>query len=211
MSVFFAAQTWPFALATILLLLITIVEGAALLFGQNISSMLESVVPDPWDGFHGPLDDALGWLHVGRVPILVLAVIFLAAFAFTGFALNMVTVRVFGFFVTPWLAVPLAFVAALPVVRILGAGIARIVPKDETFAVTLDTLVGRVATIVSGTGRKGFPAQAKVVNQHGQALYVMVEPEEGAPELASGTSVLLVRQLGGSRFGGIPNPRPDLL
>jgi hypothetical protein len=211
MSVFFAAETWPFTLATILLLLVTLIEGAALLAGSTASSWLDSLLPDPWDGMHGPLDHWLGWLHVGRVPVLVLVVIFLAAFAVTGFALNMVSTKLLGDYLTPWAAVPLAFVSALPVVRILGAGIAKVVPKDETFAVTLDTLVGRVATIVGGTARRGFPAQAKVVNQHGQTLYVMVEPEPNTRDLEAGESVLLVRQLVGSRFGGIPNPRPDLL
>jgi hypothetical protein len=211
MSVFFAAQTWPFMLATILLLLITLIEGAALLAGNTASSWLDSLLPDPWDSVHGPFDHWLGWLHVGRVPILVLIVIFLAAFSVTGFALNMVVRGLTGVYVTPLLGVPLAFVCALPVVRILGAGIAKVVPKDETFAVTLDTLVGRVATIMGGTARKGYPAQAKVADQHGRTLYVMVEPEAGAPDLDAGTSVLIVRQLNGSRFSGIPNPRPDLL
>jgi hypothetical protein len=211
MSVFLAEQTWPFTLATILLLLITLIEGAALLFGAHASSWIESVLPDPWDGIDGPFDQWLGWLHVGRVPVLVLIVIFLAAFAVTGFAINMVSKSVLGFFVTPLLAVPLAFVCALPVVRILGAGIGKVVPKDETFAVTLDTLVGRIATVMGGTARQGKPAQAKVLNQHGQALYVMVEPEPGVPDLEPNAAVLLVRQIAGTRFTAIPNPRPDLI
>jgi hypothetical protein len=211
MSVFFAAQTWPFTLATILLLLVTLIEGAALMVGSNASGLIESLLPDPWDSVHGPFDQWLGWLHIGRVPVLVLIVIFLAAFAVTGFAINMVSMRLFGFFVMPLLAVPLAFVAALPAVRILGAGIGKVIPKDETFAVTLDSLVGRVATISGGTARKAYPAQAKVVDQHGHTLYVMVEPEPDIPDLEPGSSVLLVRQLNGSRFTGIPNPRPDLL
>lgn len=211
MSVFFAAQTWPFTLATILLLFVTLIEGAALMFGGNASSWLDSLLPDPWDGVDGPFDHWLGWLHVGRVPVLVLVVIFLAAFAVTGFAINMVVMKIVGLYVTPLVAVPLAFVCALPVVRILGAGISKVVPKDETFAVTLDTLVGRVATVMGGTARPGKPAQAKVADQHGHTLYVMVEPEPNVPNLEPGASVLIVRQLVGTRFTAIPNPRPDLI
>jgi hypothetical protein len=208
---FFAPDTWPFTAATLLLLLITAVEGIALFFGTNASHWVDSLLPDPWDAVHGPFDQGLGWLHVGRVPTLVLLVIFLGSFALTGFALNMVAHRTFGFWVTPWIAVPIAVVTALPVVRILGAGLARLIPQDETTAVTLDTLVGRVATIVSGTARHGYPAQGKVANQHGQTLYVMVEPDSEQGQFTSGMSVLLVRQISGSRFAGIPNPRPDLL
>jgi hypothetical protein len=208
--VFLAPETWPFAAATLLLLLITAVEGIALLFGTNVSHFVDDWLPDPGDGIDHAFDKPLGWLHVGKVPVLILIVVFLAAFALTGFAVNMVVHRLVGLWLTPWVAVPVAFVTALPIVRILGAGLARVSPSDETFAVTLDTLVGRVATIVNGTARVGYPAQAKVINQHGQALYVMVEPD-GTGTFESGASVLLVRQLSGSRFAGIPNPRPDLL
>ena len=211
MSVFFAAQTWPFTLATILLLSLTLIEGAALLVGANVSTWVDSLLPDPWDSVHGPFDQWLGWLHVGRVPVLVLLVLFLAAFAVAGFAINMVAKSLFGGYVTPLVATPLAFVCALPVVRIIGGGIARVVPKDETFAVTLDTLVGRIAVIVGGIATRGKPAQAKVADQHGHMLYVMVEPEAGVPPLESGASVLLVRQVAGTRFTAIPNPRPDLI
>lgn len=208
---FFAPETWPFTVATMLLLLVAVVEGIALLFGGTLSEWLESALPDPWDGIDGPFDKALGWLHLGRVPVLVLIVLFLAAFALAGFALNMVAHRLLGLWVTPVLAVPLAFITALPVVRILGGGLARVMPQDQTYAVTLDTLVGRVATIVSGTARHGYPAQGKVTNQYGQTLYVMVEPDQDGMQFESGASVLLVRQLSGTRFAAIPNPRPDLL
>lgn len=207
---FLAPETWPFAVATLLLLLITAVEGIALLLGANVSGWVDDIVPDPHDAIEGAFDKPLGWLHVGKVPALVLLVIFLAAFALTGFALNMVVHRVFGIWVTSIISVPVAVIAALPVVRILGALIAKVIPKDETFAVTLESLVGRVATIVGGTARQGYPAQAKVANQHGQTLYVMVEPDAGGT-FESGASVLLVRQISGSRFAGINNPRPDLL
>ena len=194
-----------------LLLFVAIVEGVALLLGGTLSEWLESALPDPWDGVDGPFDKALGWLHLGRVPVLVLIVLFLTGFAITGFALNMVVHRILGFWVPPVVAVPLALITALPFVRILGGGLARVMPQDQTYAVTLDTLVGRVATIISGTARHGYPAQGKVVNQHGQTLYIMVEPDQEDAQFESGASVLLVRQLSGTRFSAIPNPRPDLL
>jgi hypothetical protein len=207
--VFLAPETWPFAAATLLLLLITAVEGLALLFGAHLSSWVDHLLPDATH-VDGAFDRALGWLQFGRVPLLVLLVIFLAAFALTGFALNMVVHWLLGIWLPSIVAVPVAFITALPIVRILGAGLARVIPKDETYAVTLDTLVGRVATIVNGTARAGYPAQAKVANQHGQMLYVMVEPDAGGT-FESGVSVLLVRQISGTRFAAIANPRPDLL
>jgi hypothetical protein len=206
-----AVETWPFVVATLLLLLITAAEGLALLVGVSLFHWLDHWLPNISSAEHGALDKGLGWLHVGRVPALALLVLFLAAFAMTGFALNMVAHRLIGLWVPAWVSIPVAAVAGLPIVRILGAGVARLVPSDESFAVTLDTLVGRVATVLGGTARNGYPAEAKVLNQHGQTLYVMVEPDTADTVFEAGASVLLVRQIAGTRFSGIANPRPDLL
>jgi len=208
--VLFAAETWPFTAAAFLMLLIAIVEGIAMVVGANLSETLHHALPNP-DHLHGPFDKLLGWLYVGRVPLLVLTVLLLASFALSGFALNMVAHRCFGVWVPPLISVPAALLATLPIVRILGAGLARLIPQDQTFAVSFDTLVGRIATIVSGTARTGYPAQARVVNEHGQTLYVMVEPDTEGMQFQSGERVLLTKQIAGSRFAAGINPWPDVL
>jgi hypothetical protein len=212
-SVLLAPEVWPFAVATLLMLLITAVEGIALLAGVSAFHSLEHWLPgaESQGAAHGALDKWLGWLHVGRVPLLVLLILFLAAFAMLGFAANMIMHSLFGVWLPAWISTPLAFVATLPIVRLLGTGVARLVPADESSAVTLDTLVGRVATVLGGTARPGYPAEAKVLSQYGQTLYVMVEPDLPDVIFEPGASVLLVRQVSGNRFAGIPNPRPDLL
>jgi hypothetical protein len=207
----FAAETWPFTAATFLMLLIAIVEGVAMVVGATLSEVLQHHLPDPWDNLHGPFDKLLGWLHVGRVPFLVLVVLFLAGFALTGFALNMVAHRFFGFWVPTIVSVPAAFLATLPIVRILGAGLARMIPQEQTSAVSFESLIGRVATIVAGTARQGYPAQARVPNEHGQNIYVMVEPETAGMTFQGGERVLLTKQIGGSRFAAAVNPWPDLI
>jgi hypothetical protein len=209
--VLFAAETWPFTVATFLMLLIAIVEGIAMVVGANISETLQHVLPDPWDNIHGPFDKLLGWLYVGRVPMLVLLVLFLAGFALTGFALNLVAHRFLGMWAPLLVSVPAAFFATLPIVRIFGAGLARLIPQDQTYAVSFESLIGRVATIVNGTARQGYPAQARVPNEHGQNLYVMVEPEIEGMTFQSGERVLLTKQISGSRFACVVNPWPDLI
>ncbi|WP_161966187.1 YqiJ family protein [Steroidobacter cummioxidans] len=207
----FAAETWPFTVATFLLLLIAIVEGIAMLLGSSLSQSLQQMLPDHGDLDAGPFDKALGWLSFGRVPLLVLMVLFLASFALSGFALNLIVRHLFGFWVPPLLAGSAAFLITLPVVRFAGRGLARLIPQDQTYAVSFDSLVGRVATIVGGTARPGYPAQAKVANEHGQTLYVMVEPEAEGMTFQSGERVLLNKRIAGNRFAGALNPWPDLL
>ena len=202
-------ETWPFTAATVLMLLIAIIEGLAMLVGGSLSESLQDLLPDP--DVHGPLDSVLDWLYIGRVPLLILLVLFLAGFAIIGFGLNMIAFRFVGAWVPMIISVPAAFIATLAFVRIVGGGIARLIPQDQTFAVSFDSLIGRVGTIVNGTARPGYPAQAKVPNEHGQMLYVMVEPEAEGMTFQSGERVLLTKQISGSRFAAVVNPWPDLV
>jgi len=138
-------------------------------------------------------------------------VLFLALFALVGFALNLAAAGVFGALIPPVIAAPVSVVAALPLMRVCAGGIAHLIPSDQTYAVSLDTLVGRVAVIVSGTARLGYPAQGKVTSEHGQVHYVMVEPDMADVTFAQNDAVLLVKRLSATRFQAIRNPRPDLL
>jgi hypothetical protein len=209
MSVFLAPESWPFLAATLVLLALTLVEGLALLVGFSASQWVDSFLPD---SVHADAPDSvLGWLHVGKVPLLVLLIVFLASFAVIGFALNIVASGVFGLRLPALLSGPIALIAALPVVRGVGAAVAHIIPRDQSYAVSLDTLVGRVAAVVAGTARQGYPAQARVMTEHGQTVYVMVEPDTSETTFPPNESVLLVRRVAGTRFVAIKNPRPDLL
>jgi hypothetical protein len=218
MSTFLAPESAPFLIAALMLLAIAVVEGFGLLVGASASQWLDSLLHHPHadgvhaDGVHtGVFASTLGWLHVGKVPLLALIVMFLAAFAVAGFAMNMVVHGLLGFYVPALFGAPIAFFAALPVVRVTGSALGRIMPKDETSAVSLDSLVGRMATVVSGTARLGFPAQARAMSEYGQPIYVMVEPDHADVTFASGEPVLLVKRLSGTKFQGIRNPKPDLL
>jgi hypothetical protein len=210
MSLFLAPETWPFAVASLLILSIAAVEGVALLLGTTAAGWLDNLFHHAPDAPDAP-DSGLGWLHLGRVPLLVSVVLFLALFALAGFALNLAAAGAFGALIPPLIAAPVAAVAALPLMRFCAGGIAHLIPRDQTYAVSLDTLVGRVAVIVSGTARLGYPAQAKVTSEHGQVLYVMVEPDTPDATFVQHDAVLLVKRLTGTRFQAIRNPRPDLL
>lgn len=202
-----APQAWPFAVALTLVAAIGGLEALALLGGFDMLGWADGALSHDLDG----ADAGLGWLHVGKVPLLVLLLILLTAFAGLGY-LGLGLMRgLLGVFPPVWLSAPAALLGALPVVRVCGSAVGRLVPRDESSAVSLDTLVGRVATVVNGTARAGYPAQARVRNEAGQSFYVHVEPDAPDLTLASGQSVLLVKQISGARFLAIANPRPDLL
>ena len=208
MSAFFASELWPFTLAAGLMIALAVMEALALLIG--VSTMHwgadgDADVPD------GIIAATLGWLHFGKVPLLVILVIFLTTFAVTGFAVQLAARAAVGHFMPLPAAVALAALAAVFGVRVFAGAIGRLVPRDETSAVADQSLVGRVGTIVIGTARAGRPAQARVRDEHGATHYVMVEPEATDETFEAGASILLVRHLSGRRFQAIRNPKPELL
>jgi Protein of unknown function (DUF1449) len=207
-SSFLAPELWPFALATGLIIVVAATEALALLIGTSTLHWHEGAVAEQPDGFAG---DVLGWLHIGKVPILIILVIFLTTFAVAGFAAQFVVRFAIGSFMPSLAAVAVAFVAGIGGVRAIGTALGRVIPKDETTAVADASLVGRVGIIVIGTARVGRPAEARVRDEHAGTHYVMVEPEEPDQAFVSGESVLLVRHLGGRRFHAILNPKPELL
>jgi hypothetical protein len=211
LDLFLAPESWPFAVAVALLLAIAIIEGAGLMLGMSVSGWLDQLLPDDPVPAEGLAEAWLGWLHLGRVPTLVLLTLLLTGFAVIGLAFNGLLHGLFGFYPSPLIGAPLAFFGALPVVRLGAAGIARIMPKDETSAVPLASLVGHIAIVVNGTARIGYPAQAKTRSEGGQTFYVHVEPDRDDVEFKTGDAVLLVNQISGARFHAILNPRPDLL
>ena len=187
---------------------VAITEAVALLIGASLSQWGDGVHIDHPEGFAG---GALGWLHFGQVPILVIMVIFLMTFALAGFMSQFAVRAVIGVYMPLPVAVVLAFVAAVFGVRILGGVLAKLIPRDETNAVSDASLVGRIGTIVIGTASAGMPAEARVRDEHGASHYVMVEPEEPNQTFAAGASILLVRHMSGRRFQAIHNPKPELL
>jgi hypothetical protein len=140
--------------------------------------------------------DVLSWLGVGRVPLMVLLVVFLAAFGLIGLIGQQLILGATGALLSPLIAVPAAGVAALPVTGILARGLGRILPRDLTTAIDIDDLAGSGAVIVTGRATRGSPARARVEDRHGQPHYVMAEPDMPDAVLVEGERILLVRREG---------------
>jgi len=223
-----ASQNMPFTVALTVMLGVAFLEGVATLLGAGISGFLDSLLPDAEMDLEIPdltansdlgasevpatttLSKLLGWLRVGEVPILVLLVIFLTGFGLIGLGIQSFVHTASGFLLPGLVASAIALFLALPMVRVVGGGIGKIMPKDETDAVAEHSLVGRIAVITLGTAAKDSPAEAKVRDQHGLTHYVMVEPDEAKDRFTAGTAVLLIKQAG-SVFKAIENTNPALV
>jgi membrane protein implicated in regulation of membrane protease activity len=218
LSLMLASENMAFSIALVLMLMIAVLEGVAALFGAGVSSALESLLPESELSPHaevGSIDSDtalsrfLGWLRIGEVPLLMLLVIFLLCFGLTGLLLQAVIQSATTMLAPFWLAVPVALLLSLPLVRFGGGVLQAVMPKDETSAVSEDSLLGRVAVLTLGTARCGYPAQAKVRDQFGYSHYVQVEPETDPIEFVQGAEVLLLTRQG-SVYKAIANPNPHL-
>lgn len=208
MELILAPESAPFTVAIMFVILLGAVEAITLLIGASLSGLFDHLAALHFD-IHA--DSGLGWLHLGKVPVLVLLVLFLTAFAMVGLTCNALAYNVLGNYPSPILSSAIAFLSALLVVRVSGSALARIIPSDESSAVTLDTLVGHVAVVVNGTAKKNYPAQARVTTEKGQTFYIRVEPESETEQFVVNDSVLLVKQISGTRFLVCANPHPELL
>lgn len=203
----------PFLVAICIMVVLGALEGLSLMVGSGLSQHFDSLFAThlSTDAHLDASEGLLGWLHVGRAPILVLLIIFLMAFAIGGLLLQWAMVGLLGWPLPALVASLLAGACALPVVRGLGGLIARYVPKDETTAVSEDSFIGRVARLTAETAVAGRPGQAKLTDEHGQVHYLLVEPDGPDIAFSRGEVVLVVSRASGSLFRAIRNPRPDLL
>lgn len=210
MSLFITAETLPFGIAFALVIALALIEGLGMLIALSPSTWLDHLMVDVDTDVDTGLDRMLGWLHLGRVPSLVLLVLFLAGYALFGYSLQAVVHGLFGTYLPAWIAGLLAVPPGLVTVRSLGALIAHLIPRDETSAVSEQTLIGRTGVISGGVARRGLAAQARVKDSHGRTHYLMVEPDVDDEIFDDGIEVLIVRKVG-SFYRCIRNPYPTVL
>ncbi|HEY7884962.1 MAG TPA: YqiJ family protein [Cellvibrionaceae bacterium] len=208
----------PFAIAIALMLIMGFFEGVGAVLGLSFGNLLDSLIPDidtnpdfeiADTGSNNALSRLLGWLKVGKVPILMLLVVFLFAFGCIGYTLNLMALSLLGFLLPAFIAAPVAFFAALPGTRLGASALHAIMPKDESSSISLEELIGREAIITLGQASCTQAAEARVRDQHGANHYIMVVAEEGHEILTAGIPLLLVRRTD-NQFVAIKNPSHSL-
>jgi hypothetical protein len=199
----------PFSGALAVMISFVLLEVLSLSLGAGISELIDSLFPDvdvdlelP-DSSPSAFSQFLSWLRVGKVPLLMLLLVTLTAFGLSGLFLQALIQKMTGNLLPPFIALIPAGFCALPFTRVIGGLLHTYMPKDETSAVSEDSLIGRTAVILAGTARQGKPVQAKVQDEHQYTHYIMVEPEHAEEQLRAGQSVILSVKKG-ALFQAIP-------
>ena len=226
LSFMLAPENLPFAVALAVMLGIALLEGISTLFGAALSGLIDAMLPEMPD-FDTPgidldvsvdLPDAeapyalsrfFSWLRIGQVPVLMLIVIFLTAFGLIGLGIQSLATSAFSQPVPASLASIPAVLFSLPMVRLFGGALMRIMPNDETEAVPESSLVGRIATITIGVASSERPAEARVRDEYGTTHLLMVVPDRTEDIFNAGDEVLLVNK-DGALFRAISNPNSIL-
>lgn len=191
-SLFLTPAYLPFAIAFIVMIGIGLIEAIGLGLGQ-----LDLDAEATTAGGEGALD----WLGLGgELPILIWLTSLLGCFTATGVAIQQAASALTGMPLAWPLAAGGALVVGGTLNRFVASGVARVMPAFETSVISTDDLLRRRGTILEGVARRGSPARAKVVDQHGQAHFVMVEPHDDSAVIHAGERALLVRRDGGLFF-----------
>ena len=192
----------PFAIAFGVLFLIGLLQifGFGDLFDGDVEIDLDADMADGLEasGFMDGLSSILG---LGRVPLLIWLACLLFIFGTLGVIGQALIAGATGSPLSAGLATLLSAAASLPLNGLAVRPIGALLPKDETTAVSLESLVRRDAVIQTGTARTASPARAKVKDAYGHPHFVMVEPNDDHTELTEGETVLLVRREGQVFFG----------
>ena len=211
MDLLLAPEARPFAIAALILIGLVGIELIGLLVGLSMSQWVDHSVDHADHADHGGdhegdghLMGALDWLNAGRVPLLILLMLALGAFAAIGFVVEAIARAV-------WMPLPalvasaLALATAVPVVRAGSRVVARIVPRDETYAVDPSDLVGRTAEVTMGPLDQGLPGRVKLRDAYGNWHFPRARAAAGQAPMGIGSTVLLV-EWKGTAFLAIPAP-----
>jgi hypothetical protein len=189
-DILLAPDVRPFAVAAAIMVSLGGIELLTMIVGFSISELVGHDFGLDSDSHNG-IGGLFLWINAGRLPLLILIILALGIFSIAGFLLQGITHGAGAV-----LPVPIAALAALglsiPVIRVTSRGIARIIPRDETYAVNEADFVGHVAEVSIGPLDQGLPGRVRLKDVHGNWHSVAARASSDSVPLPVGARVLLV-------------------
>ncbi|MBW8183476.1 YqiJ family protein [Shewanella nanhaiensis] len=196
----FAQANLPFSISLSFVLLLGIFEALSLVLGYSLVGAMDDWAPIDLDvdadGSASGFTGVSGWLCLNRLPLLIWFVLVLVSFSITGYTSNFLSLLLADQPLPQIISLPIALILTAFSCRYVGAAVAKVLPKNESTAVSIDTLLGSIGTVTLGCAIKGNPSEALVKDQHQQKHYVLVEPEVAGVEFQTGTQVVLLKREG---------------
>lgn len=204
-----ASANLPFTVCILLLLGLSFLELVSMSFGLGLSSFLDQLIPDidldldvdvNADIDHPGLHVFLQWIPVGRVPSLVIVILFLMIFGLIGYGLQLTSMKSIGTMSNPWAVSTVCFVISFPLLSITSRALSRVLPGDETSAVSNASFEGKTAVVTIGEALWEKSTEAKLQDEHGKTHYLMVSPNSQDSSLKQGDEVVIIEKYNSSTW-----------
>ncbi|MCO4782337.1 MAG: DUF1449 family protein [Candidatus Cloacimonetes bacterium] len=204
-----ASPNLPFTVCILLLLGLSFLELVSMSFGLGISSFLDQMIPEVDFDIdldvnaeidHPGLHVFLQWIPVGRVPSLVIIILFLLIFGLIGYGLQLISMKSTGTMSNPWAVSGVCFLISFPLLSITSRALSRIIPGDETSAVSNLSFEGKTAIVTIGEAIWEKSTEAKLQDEHGKTHYLMVSPNQKDSSLKQGDEVVIIEKYNSSTW-----------
>lgn len=194
MDFFFQPGVAPFAAALVGVAAIGVVEVIGVLLAGVAG--LSHLVNSAFDTADLPEGAVPEWLLVKGMPLMVTIVTALGGFGVAGLAAQAIATSAASGPMNLLAGLCVGAVGALASIRAMSALFSRAKLGMDTSAVSLDSLTGRKATLISPVARIGYAGEARVKDEHGHTHYVMVAPDSADFELAASQEFELGERVG---------------
>jgi len=189
-DILLAPDVRPFAIAAAIMVSLGVIELLTTMVGFSFGQVLGQDASVDTDGDHG-LDGLFLWINAGRLPLLMLMILALGIFSIGGFLLQGVA-HTIGTTVPVTIAALVAAAGSIPAIRSTSRALARIIPRDETYAVSDADFVGKVALVSVGPLDQGLPGKVRLKDVFGNWHTLTARASADSTPLLVGASVLLV-------------------
>jgi hypothetical protein len=189
-DILLAPDVRPFAISAAIMVTLGGIELLTMIVGFSISELIGKDFALETES-HSAIGGLFLWINAGRLPLLILMILALGVFAISGFLLQAIAHSV-GTAVPVTLAALAALAVSLPAIRVTSRGIARIIPRDETYVVDEADFVGHVGEVSIGPLDQGLPGKVRLKDVFGNWHSVAARASPKSTPLPVGASVLLV-------------------
>ncbi|KJC58885.1 membrane protein [Bradyrhizobium sp. LTSPM299] len=189
-DILLASDVRPFAVAAAIMVALGGIELLTTMIGLSISEFIGKDFAVEAEN-HNALSGLFLWINAGRLPLLILIILILGVFSIGGFLLQGLAHAV-GTAIPVSIAALAAAAGSIPVIRNASRGLARIIPRDESYAVSESDFVGQVATVSVGPLDQGLPGRVRLKDVFGNWHTVSARASHDSQALPVGASVLLV-------------------
>jgi hypothetical protein len=189
-DILLAPDVRPFAIAAAIMMALGAIELLTTLVGFSLAELVGKDAAVEADS-HTGLGGLFLWINAGRLPLLILIILALGVFSIAGFLLQGVA-HMAGAAVPVAIAAIAAAAGSIPVIRTASRGLSRIIPRDETYAVSESDFVGKVAMVSIGPLDQGLPGRVRLKDVFGNWHTVAARASPDSAPLPVGASVLLV-------------------